>query len=139
MPLVRYDTGDLAIVPASATAKEEEEIALGLSPFFGIAGRCDEFVLSPEGLRITGLNQIPREVARLLQVQVIQEPCGFVVVQALVRPGFGDADRAKLMANIQAKIPPAMPFRLKVVERLATTLAGKTPFVIRRAAVAHVD
>lgn len=134
MPLVRYDTGDLAIVPATTGPEDLEEIALGLRPFVGIAGRTDEFVLTPDGLRITGLNQIPREVGNLLQAQIIQESPDSVVVQAAVRPGFNAADRARLLSNIRAKIPTSLTFRLELVERLTTTPSGKTPFIIRHSA-----
>jgi phenylacetate-coenzyme A ligase PaaK-like adenylate-forming protein len=131
MPLVRYDTGDLAIVPAAAGPAELEQIALGLRPFLGIAGRTDEFVLTPDGLRICALNQIVREVDNLLQVQIIQETSGFVLVRALTRPGFGTGDHARLLSNIRAKMPTSLACRLELVDRLYTTPAGKTPFVIR--------
>ena len=134
MPLVRYDTGDLAIVPDTATPEELEQIALGLRPFPGIAGRDDEFVLTPDGMRVTSLSMIAREVDHLMQVQLIQEPCGEVVVQAIVRPGFDATDRAQLIANMQAKIPASISYRLEFVDRLITTSTGKTPLVIRRLA-----
>jgi phenylacetate-CoA ligase len=131
MPLVRYETGDLAIVPAAAGPAELEKIALGLRPFLGIAGRTDEFVLTPDGLRICALNQIVREIDNLLQVQIIQETLGLVLVRAVVRPGFGAEDHAKLLSNIRVKIPTSLACRLELVDRLHTTPAGKTPFVIR--------
>ena len=132
MPLVRYDTGDLAIVPATAGLEEYEQIALGLKPFLGIAGRADEFVLTPDGLRICGLNQIPREVANLLQVQIVQESLDRIIVRAVTRQAFNATDQARLLANIRAKIPPSMTFSLEPTECLVRTPAGKAPFVIRR-------
>ena len=134
MPLVRYETGDLAIVPAAAGPEEYEQIALGLKPFLGIAGRTDEFVLTPDGLRVCGLNQIPREVANLLQVQIVQESLGHITVHAVTRPTFNASDRARLLTNIRAKIPPSMTFHLEPAECLVRTPAGKTPFIIRRLA-----
>ena len=135
MPLVRYDTGDLALVPRGAGAAELEEIALGLRPFSGIAGRSEEFVLTPDGVRVTGLNQFVREVGEILQVQVIQDESGAVTIQAMVRPGFNEANRNRLLANIRAKLPISLPFHLNIVERLTMTRSGKTPFVIRHADV----
>ena len=131
MPLVRYDTGDLAIVPAGAGPAELEEIALGLRPFFGISGRSDEFVLTPDGLRVTALNQVGREVETILRIQFIQEASGLVVAQALVRPEFDDTHHQKLMSSLRAKIPASLSFRLQIVERLTVSPSGKTPFIIR--------
>ena len=131
MPFVRYDTGDLAIISASGGTQELEEIALGMRPFLGIAGRSDEFVLTPDGLRVTALNQVGREVENILRVQFIQEESGLVVVQAVVRPGFNDINHGKLLSSLRAKMPVSMTFHLRIVERLTMTPTGKTPFVIR--------
>ena len=131
MPLVRYDTGDFAIVPDTAGPAELEEITLGLRPFFGISGRSDEFVLTPDGLRVTALNQVGREVENILRIQFIQETSGLVIAQALVRPGFDDTHRQKLLSSLSTKIPPSLQFRLQIVDRLTMTSSGKTPFIIR--------
>ena len=132
MPLVRYDTGDHALVPEAASAEDLDAIALGLAPFSGIAGRDGEFIRSPAGDQVCGLNQLPREVAHLLQVQVVQERLDRVIVRALVGPGFGPADLALLEANARAKIPSAMQVQVQVVEKLEALASGKTPFILRR-------
>ena len=131
-PLIRYDTGDRAIVPAEATPDDLRAIELGIKPFLAIAGRSDEFLLSRDGVRICGLNQLPREVERLLQIQIVQPRRDEVVIRALVQDGFGPADRARLEANARAKIPSDMRIRFELVDRLETSQYGKTPFVIRR-------
>ena len=131
MPLVRYETGDRAIVPASATESDLEAISLGLRPFAGIAGRTDEFLIAPTGERICGLNQLPREVDHLLQLQIVQAAPDDVILRALVRPSFGPPQRARLEANARAKIPDSMAIRLELVDHLETSSLGKTPFVIR--------
>jgi phenylacetate-CoA ligase len=133
-PLVRYDTGDRALVPADATDADLEAIALGLRPFAGIAGRGDDFVYAPDGRRLNGMNHLPREVDHLLQMQIVQREPDGIVIHALVRPGFGPADIARIEANARAKLPPAMSVRIAVVDRLAQTPSGKTPFVIHRLA-----
>ena len=131
MPLVRYDTGDLAIVSSTAGAAELEEIALGLRPFLGIAGRSNEFIMTPDGLRFTGIDQIAKGVDNILRSQIIQEESGQVLVQVLAGPGFNDTNHGEMLRNIRTKMPGSMTFRVKIVDRLTTTPAGKTPFVIR--------
>src|SRR5262249_38684577 len=59
MPLVRYDTGDLAVLPANLSPHEIAEIQLGLRPFRGILGRQDETIPLADGTVVYGLNQIP--------------------------------------------------------------------------------
>jgi phenylacetate-CoA ligase len=132
MPLVRYDTGDCAVVPDGASGEELEAIALGVAPFFGVAGRDSEFVFSPDGNKICGLNQLPREVEHLSQLQVLQERLDMVVIRAVVGEGFGADDRRQMEINARAKIPASMRVKIDLVESLEKLPNGKTPFVIRR-------
>jgi phenylacetate-CoA ligase len=132
MPLVRYDTGDRAIVPATATETDLRAISLGLQPFGGIASRTDDFIVTSEGLRIGSLNAVPWEVENLLQVQIVQESLNSVVVRALTLPRFSAADCARLEANARAKLPRSIAVRVEVVDRLQVGAHGKTPFVVRQ-------
>jgi phenylacetate-CoA ligase len=132
MPLVRYDTGDFAVVPKDATAAELEGIALGLKPFFGIAGRIDEFICLPGGGTVGGLTQMCWEVPNLLQVQLVQESLTSVTVRVQAMPGFGQAEIDKMTAKARAKIPLSVNLNFELVDRLERTASGKSPFIIRR-------
>lgn len=131
-PLIRYDTGDRAIVAADAGAADLRAIACGEAPFFGIAGRSEEYVFAPDGRRIGALNNFSREVRHLLQLQVVQEAADHIVLRALATPAFGDEDRARLMKNARGKIPGSMRVEIVVTDRLERLPNGKTPSVIRR-------
>lgn len=135
MPLVRYRTGDLVRLPSFFTKGHLEEVARGLRPFAGVLGRDSEFLLSPEGVRVTGINHFPRDIRNLQRIQVIQESATRVRVLVLGTPAFGDEDEARLLANIRAKLPVSMRVDLERVETLERTRAGKIPFVIHRPAV----
>ena len=80
-----------------------------------------------------GIDHIPRGVKNVLRMQVIQERPD--QVRVLVRPasGFGDADRAAILANAaEEKLPPPIQVSLDVATELERNAAGKVPFVIRR-------
>ncbi|MBS0389159.1 MAG: hypothetical protein JSR15_11830, partial [Proteobacteria bacterium] len=62
MPLVRYRTGDSLALPQHPDTHVLSEIALGLRPFEAVLGREGEYLLTRAGMRIIGLNQIPREL-----------------------------------------------------------------------------
>ena len=135
MPLVRYRTGDLVSLPAAWGATELEEVALGVRPFAGILGRSGEFLLTPEGARITGINHFPREVGHVRRIQVIQERLDEVRLLVLADPGYSQHDSQRLLANVRDKLPPSMRVSVELCERLEQTALGKTPFVIHRPAV----
>lgn len=131
MPLIRYDTGDLLDVPRHYGEKERTEITLGVRAFAGISGRQGEYVLTRDGMRVIGLNHIPREVEHVIQIQIVQPDYDTVLVHVLAEPGFSIQEAHRLRDQARAKLPGSMRVEVEVVERLRTTAAGKTPFVIR--------
>ena len=52
--------------------------------------------------------------------------------RVLAGPGFNEANHRNLLRNVRDKMPPSLTYHVRIVERLAMTRAGKTPFVIRR-------
>ncbi len=131
MPLVRYDTGDLALVPEDADEAMLERIALGLEPFAGIAGRSGEYLIAPDGMQVSGVNQVTRYVPHVLQAQIYQPARDRAIIRVLAAPGFGEPERARILANARAKIPPEITVSLETVANLDTAANGKTPFIIR--------
>ncbi len=132
MPLVRYDTGDLALLSADTTEADIEDIALGIKPFAGVAGRTNEFLITEKGGRIGGLNHLPRGVNNILRLQIIQETYDSVRILALTRQGFSDEDGRCLERNARKLIPHEMKVSIEKVISLDAGSNGKTPFVIRR-------
>lgn len=135
MPLVRYRTGDLIRLPAAFTAQQVKEVQQGIRAFAGVLGRDSDILVSPEGVRLTGIDHFQREVANLRRIQVIQESATEVRVLVLGAPGFSEKDSAQLLANIRKKLPGSMRVDVECVEALERTSAAKTPFVIHRTAV----
>lgn len=131
MPLVRYDTGDLAILPAGLSAREIQEIELGFRPFLGILGRRDETILLPDGTVVYGLNQIPKGIDHAWQIQIVQSAPLRVALYVVPKPSYGPPDSEALLKNARARFPPNVDLSVELVDRLKQTAAGKTPFVIR--------
>jgi phenylacetate-CoA ligase len=137
MPLMRYDTGDLAILPAGLTPREVTEIELGVRPFRGILGRQDETILLPDGTVVYGLNQIPKGIEHASQVQIVQTEPLAVALLVVPKSAYTAADSAALLKNARMRFPPQAALRVELVDRLMQTAAGKTPFVIRHASMAQ--
>lgn len=131
MPLVRYRTGDLI----RASAQDVQAIVGGEKSFEGVLGRDTDILVSPDGVRLTGIDHFQRDVKNLRRIQVIQESLTQVRVLVLAQPAFGEADAAALLSNIRRKLPASMRVDLERVETLERTSLGKEPFVIHRSAV----
>jgi phenylacetate-CoA ligase len=131
MPLPRYQTGDLVQLPVGCGAQELNEISLGLRPFSGILGREGEYLVTRDGMRIIGLNQIPRELQHVFQLQLVQTDPENLVIKVAAMPGYTSQDAAHIMANARLKVPDTIKIEVEVVPNLMTNTRGKAPFVIR--------
>lgn len=132
MPLPRYRTGDLVRLPASWGARELEEVTLGLRAFRGVLGRDSDILISPDGVRLTGIDHFQRDVAHVLRIQVIQEAPAEVRVLVLPDTGYTERDARQLLRNVRTKLPESMRVDIRSVDQLERTELGKTPFVIHR-------
>lgn len=132
-PLVRFRTGDLAKVRRGMSDGELEAVTLGIVPFDGIEGRRSEYVLSPEGSRIIGINHIPRNIADIAQMQIVQTGLSTVEIRVVPLAGYGKATAAGILASARQKIPENMQIEIVTVERLQRTASGKAPLVMRLA------
>ena len=131
MPLVRYDTGDYLLVPQGYSEADIAEVVQGRRPFIRLEGRDGEYLLTSEGVRIIGLNQIPREVNNVLQLQLVQRSFDSVTVNVVALPSFSSKDAKQIVQQARDKIPGSIEISVNVVDHLAANAAGKTPFVLR--------
>ncbi|RZV35413.1 MAG: hypothetical protein EX272_10655 [Chromatiales bacterium] len=130
MPLIRYDTGDIAIVSRDDESRIEE-IQIGERGFVGILGRTSEFIVGPDGSRISGLNHLPRGVNDLVRMQVYQSSPDEVEIRLRPGPGFSEQSLRQLRDNVEAMIPPTIKVDIRDDAKFAKAANGKTPFVIR--------
>ena len=135
MSLIRYCTADLIRVPSSWGASELHEVSLGARTFSGIIGRSGDILLTPEGVKVTGISHFHRDVAHIHRIQVIQETVNDISVLVLATAEFSQVDEAHLMRNIRRKLPESMRVTIHRTESLERSVLGKTPFVIHRPAV----
>jgi phenylacetate-CoA ligase len=132
MPLVRYRTADLIRVPSAWGPTELEELTLGLRTFSGVLGRSGDILLTPEGVKVTGISHFHRDVPHVLRIQVIQESLHRVRILVLAGMQYSAHDEESLAANVRLKLPQSMRVDIVRAESLERTARGKTPFVIHR-------
>ncbi len=133
MPLVRYRTGDEILYRPNGDSNQLAQIAAGNLPFHSLRGRSNDFLRSPDGGILVGIDHLARSLADVDRMQVVQESLGSVSIRLLTGPsGLTPTDRATLEATIAKKLPDTVTVTIEVVDELERTEAGKTPFVIRR-------
>ena len=132
MPIQRYKTGDLAILPQGLTSVQIQEICCGVEPFYGILGRTSEYLISPEGQHLIGINQIPKFMKNVLQMQFIQKSLNTVEIHVIPENQFNDQDKDEIIKNARKKIPKSIALKIIITSTLEKTKAQKTPLVIRK-------
>lgn len=131
MPLQRYKTGDLAVLSKNLSSEEVEKICYGIKPFKGILGRTSEYLLSPKGQRLIGINQIPKFIDNVVRMQFIQNTKDSVNIYVIPEKNYSADNEIEILKSAREKIPESMKINIIVTEQLQKTKAQKTPLVIR--------
>lgn len=129
MPLVRYLTGDRIRLAKGSSAAAVEE---GRETFLDILGRSGDYILSPSGARLLGIDHIPRDVPHVIRAQFIQESADSVTLLVVPAPGFNEDCRRLLLEHASRKLPPSMRLRIETTSQLVRNRAGKAPLVVRQ-------
>jgi phenylacetate-CoA ligase len=115
MPLIRYRTGDRAIVPDHFGANELEDVTLGLRPVLAIQGRDKEHLISPRGEVLVGITNASDGVKGLVRMQVVQESLDEVRLLVVCDPRVGRVNEAELIGNLRQWVPADMLVTLENV------------------------
>lgn len=135
MPLVRYRTGDFLRLPSAFGARELEEIALGARDFSGILGRSADVLLLPEGARLVAIHSIPRDVTRIVGLQIVQESLEEVCIRVLPGAGYDATDGEAFLQRARRVLPASLRVSIAPTDALERGVLGKTPVIVHRPAV----
>lgn len=126
-PLVRYDTGDIGVLPEASCDCELPGLRLS-----NVVGRWEQdFIETGAGTRVSvaALNLHGDEYRGLVSLQYVQKAAGVVDVR-VVAPGWG-IERIRLLEDaLRLRLPQSM-VRVETVDRVITGPNGKSPLVIR--------
>jgi phenylacetate-CoA ligase len=127
MPLLRYKTGDIIKL-------SERECSCGrhFREVEQIQGRNIDYILTPEGSKITIFNHIPRGVDNLIETQFVQEIKGELIINAAVNERFNESDEAKLLRNTIEHTSKDMKVKINKVSQIPRGPNGKFLGVINK-------
>jgi phenylacetate-CoA ligase len=129
-PLRRYDTEDIAVLPAGASAEQLERIALGIDPFFGIEGRSTDYFLLADGSRIYTMDQVPLGVTGAATVQLIQESLDAALVVVVPNAKYSEHTLETIRHNFYLRAPRTVNVRVEVRDSPYRLANGKAPAFI---------
>jgi phenylacetate-CoA ligase len=127
MPLIRYDTGDRGRLSAASGP-----CACGrfLPALADVEGRCDDVVITADGLRVGRLDPVFKRALAIREAQIIQEELGRIRVKVVAAEGFGERDVEAIRDGLRERLGPRMEIVFERVDRIARTSAGKFRAVV---------
>ena len=121
----RYDTEDTILGASLLDEDHRRLVELGLEDFDGIKGRAGEEMDLPDGRRIVGFNQIPRNVHGLDSVQFIRTGDWSIDVLVVRGISFSDDTLGAVMKNLKLKVPSDVKTRFVFSDAPHRSRSGK--------------
>jgi len=126
MPLIRYDVGDLA-EPSYENCKCGRNSIL----IKRISGRQDDYIITHDGRRIQGLNQVLEWVENAREVQLVQKSIGEVEVQIIPTSDFvRERDLHKMDVEFERRFGDTLDIKYSLVDEIIRSKMGKYKAVI---------
>lgn len=130
MPLIRYDTGDLAVPSAESSCP----CGRGLSLVASVEGRVLDILRMPDGKIVppTALTLLfdKAEAMNVHEAQIVQKSPWLVVVKLVPRSRQAGLDTATLERDLRSMMGQEIEIRFETVDRIPRTQAGKFRFVV---------
>lgn len=129
MPLLRYDTGDLAI-----PANHECSCGRKFRIVEQIIGRVDDVLITPSGRYIGRLDPVFKGLETIRRAQIVQETLGRIRVRIVPGNGFSPAHRDSVRRELEKRIGENIEYIFEIVEDIPVGSGGKFRAVISQVA-----
>jgi phenylacetate-CoA ligase len=129
-PLLRYDTGDIALMPPGAGPERRARIALGLEPFRRIEGRASDVLELASGSRVYALDQVARGIDGATSVQFLQQESDLVQIIVVPSHHYGAETIGEIARNFYLKAPKSVRIQFDVRDAPYRLPNGKAPVFV---------
>jgi phenylacetate-CoA ligase len=129
MPFIRYEVGDVASAANDACACGRSSPSLER-----IDGRLEDFVVTPDGRHVIGMNQVLEYARNAKTIQVYQREKNAIELRVVPGNGFGEEDKQALVRELRRRVGPDMAINFRIVDRFVLSPTGKFRAVISEVA-----
>jgi phenylacetate-CoA ligase len=128
MPLIRYEIGDIGIL----APEQDCPCGRGLPLLAEVRGRTTDFLILPDGRRISGpaLTLVVADMADVRQVQFVQRGRSRVVLRVVPGNNYSAQTVAELRKRLGVYLDQNTTLEVEEVESIASEVSGKYRFVI---------
>jgi phenylacetate-CoA ligase len=128
MPLIRYEIGDVG----RWSEKQVCPCGRGLPLLAEIQGRTTDFLVMPDGRRVSGpaLTLVVADMADIRQVQFVQRDPQSVVLRVVPGRNYGSQTRTELRRRLGPYLDSRTILAIEETSSIASEVSGKYRFVI---------
>lgn len=135
MPLVRYDTQDLA------TIREHGSCSCGRPGRVveRIDGRLEDYVVLGDGTRLGRMDHIFKDMVNIHEAQIHQSQPGEMTIRIVRGPAYGEEDEHALIRETEKRVGKEMDVKIDYVTMLPRSSVGKLRFVVSEIPEAAIE
>lgn len=119
MPLLRYQTGDIASVKITPNSR----LVTALD------GRSEDYVTLPNGAKIGRLDHVFKDMVNIKEAQIVQRKREKVVLRVVKNPAYTDDDERMLYRETSQRLN-GIDIAIEYVELIPRSRSGKLRFVV---------
>lgn len=127
MPFIRYDVGDYGKLLNSYCECGRRSLVLE-----SIDGRLEDFVVTPDGRKLIGMNQVLEYAPNAREIQIYQETPDSIEFRIVPTEYFGEADKDALLREFRRRFGTNVTVSFRLVDQLERSSSGKLKAVISR-------
>ena len=127
-PFIRYEAGDTAVWQDGTGCRCGRHSSVLLR----VEGRCDDYVVTPEGARIARLDYLFKDALNVKEAQIIQEQLGELTIRVVRRDAYGAKDELEIRRDIASWLSPSLAVRFEYVPEIPRERNGKFRVVLSR-------
>ena len=129
MPLIRYQTGDLAIAGTAGCA-----CGRAFPTIARVLGRMDDVIVTPEGRRVGRLDPVFKAVSSFHEARIVQDGRDHVRVEYVAEGSLDETERVTFLKELGNRLGPSMRIDLVRVPQIPRTRRGKLRLVVNEMA-----
>ena len=127
MPLIRYEIGDFIGDEISNCGCGRESRC-----FKTIEGRNEDYIVTLEGKKIMGMNQVFEYAKNVSEIQLFQKELGSVEFRIIPSTNFSEDDKKGLIRELKRRAGDKLKINFKLVKEIKLTSKGKYKAVISK-------
>jgi len=125
MPFIRYEVGDYGKPTLKKCSCGRHSLC-----FESIDGRMEDYIVTPDGRKIVGMNQVFEYAANAKEIQIYQKDVDLLTIFVVPDKNYGEDDNKALIRELRRRAGEEIKIEIKPVEEIKRAENGKFRAVI---------